>query len=175
MVKKNVAVKKAVKKVPAKKSTAVKKVPKKAPAKKASVKKSPVEKTIVRSAVSKAKTKVKDISEQFVDAVVHGMQEKKANKIAVMDLRNIHSDVADFFIVCHATSRTQVDAIARSVEEEVFKKLNTWPSHSEGYENSEWILLDYFDVVVHIFMEDKRDFYRIEKLWADAEITFHNI
>lgn len=87
-----------------------------------------------------------------------------------MDLRSVKHAISDFFIVCHGDSRPQVEAIARSVEEEVFKRLKETPIHAEGKQNAEWILLDYFHVVVHIFIKEKREFYAIEKLWADAEI-----
>src|SRR6478736_6536127 len=105
------------------------------------------------------------------DAIIHGMQEKKGNKITILDLRKLKSAMADYFIICHATSDKQVNAIADSVEEIVRKQTGEKPWHVEGAEQSEWILLDYFDVVVHVFKEEKRDFYGIEELWGDAEIT----
>jgi len=104
------------------------------------------------------------------ELAVHGIQEKKGNDIIRLDLRNIHSSVADYFVICHADSATQVRAIAASVEEEIYKVFKTDPLHKEGLENSEWIVLDYFDVVVHIFRTDKREFYGVEELWGDAEI-----
>jgi ribosome-associated protein len=104
------------------------------------------------------------------DSVVEGMQEKKAKDIVCIDLRNIKNAVADFFIVCHADSKAHVDTIAKSVEEFVFKKQGEEPSHKEGLSNSEWILLDYLNVVAHIFIQEQREFYGIERLWADAEI-----
>lgn len=103
-------------------------------------------------------------------SVVKGMQEKKAKDIVCIDLREIKNSIADFFIVCHADSRTHIDAIARSVEEIVFKKSGEEPVHREGFTNSEWILLDYTNVVAHIFLQEKREFYGIERLWADAHI-----
>lgn len=145
--------------------------------KKTVARKSVAKKTVAKKAVKSdkpVKRKTEDISDQLLNAIVEGMKEKKASQIAILDLRNIHSDIADYFVICHASSRTQVDAIAGSIEEEVFKKLKLWPSHSEGYDNAEWILLDYFDVVAHVFIEEKRDFYRIEKLWADANLKFVN-
>jgi ribosome-associated protein len=78
--------------------------------------------------------------------------------------------VADYYIICHGINRPQVEAIADSVLRYVDKKSGEDPWHKEGVENAEWILLDYVDVVVHIFMEDKRRFYHLESLWADAEI-----
>ncbi len=114
--------------------------------------------------------KVKDQSKQLADLVVSGMQEKKAIEIVSLDLRNLKNAVADYFVICHAESRPQIEAIARSVEEVVQRKSNDKPYHREGFENAEWILLDYVNVVVHIFNHEKRDFYGIERLWADAEI-----
>jgi ribosome-associated protein len=105
------------------------------------------------------------------DAIIKGMQEKKGNQIKVLDLRKLKSSMADFFIICHASSDKQVSAIADSVEEFSRKLADEKPLHIEGFESAEWILMDYFDIVVHIFQEEKREFYAIEELWGDAEIT----
>lgn len=105
------------------------------------------------------------------DAIVDGMLEKKAHKVTILDLRKLKTSMADYFIICHAPSDKQVNAIADSVEETVRKKVGEKPWHVEGRELSEWILMDYFDIVVHIFKEEKRDFYGIEELWSDADIT----
>lgn len=119
------------------------------------------------------KNKVINESTYISELVIHGIQEKKGNEIVRLDLRNIHSSVADYFVVCHAESATQVKAIARSVEEEVYKASGQWPFRSEGQEHAEWILLDYIDVVVHVFKTDKRQFYGIEELWGDAEMKYY--
>ena len=111
-----------------------------------------------------------DESEALMKSVVKGMKDKKAKDITCIDLRGLRNSVADFFVVCHAESRTHIDAIARSVEETVFKKSGEEPSHREGVTNAEWILLDYTNVVAHVFMQEKRAFYGIERLWADAPI-----
>jgi ribosome-associated protein len=105
------------------------------------------------------------------DAIIKGMQEKKGNQIKVLDLRKLKSSMADYFIICHASSDKQVSAIADSVEEFSRKLAAEKPLHIEGFESAEWILMDYFDIVVHIFQEEKREFYAIEELWGDAEIT----
>jgi ribosome-associated protein len=107
------------------------------------------------------------------ELVIHGIQEKKGNEIVRLDLRNIHSSVADYFVICHAESSTQVRAIAASVEEEVFKASQQHPVRIEGLEYGEWVLLDYVDVVVHVFKTDKRQYYGIEELWGDAEMKFY--
>lgn len=109
-------------------------------------------------------------STSISEIVVHGIQEKKGNDIVRLDLRNIHSSVADYFVICHADSSTQVRAIAASVEEEVYKALKLDPRRKEGYQHGEWILLDYVDVIVHIFKTEKREYYGIEELWGDAEM-----
>ena len=109
-------------------------------------------------------------AEQLVDAIVYGMEEVKANDIVVMDLRKVSNALSDFFVVCHGSSNTQVKAIADSVEKETFRIMNDEPSHTEGVNNATWILMDYVNVVVHIFSRDARDFYALEDLWADASV-----
>lgn len=112
-----------------------------------------------------------DLSKRIAEVIVHGMQEKKGKEIVSLDLRNISSSVSDFFVVCHADSSNQVKAIADSVEDEIFKAFGEDPWHKEGFQNSEWILLDYVSVVVHIFRTEKRDHYGVEDLWGDAEVV----
>jgi ribosome-associated protein len=119
------------------------------------------------------KRKVIQESTHISEIAIHGIQEKKGNEIVRLDLRNIHSSVADYFVICHASSSTQVKAIAQSVEDEIFKSLNQEPLRKEGLHHGEWVLLDYVDVVVHIFKTDKREFYGIEDLWGDAEMQFY--
>jgi len=109
-------------------------------------------------------------SEALCDLVVKGMQEKKAVDIVVMDLRSIKNAIADFFVICSGSSDTQIDAIADSVESEVHKDSQMNPWHREGQLNREWVLLDYVDVVVHVFKKDRRAFYDLEQLWGDADI-----
>jgi len=110
-------------------------------------------------------------SEKLCDAIVKGMQEKKAVDILVLDLRKVKNAIADFFVICSGGSDKQLDAIAESIDEEVYKALQENPWHVEGKNNKEWVLLDYFDVVAHIFRKDKREFFALEKLWGDAEVT----
>ena len=118
-----------------------------------------------------AKRRKADYSEKLSQLVVKGMQEKKALGIVVMDLRKVKNAVADFFVIGSGNSAKQLDAIADSVDEEVYKGLKESPWHTEGKSNKEWMLLDYASVVVHIFKKDIRNFYALEKLWGDAEIT----
>lgn len=123
-----------------------------------------------------AKTKAKSISEgeALIQAIVAGMEEKKAHEIVVMDLRNLKSAPADYFVICHGDSTKQADAIAQSVDETVKKVIGENPWHAEGAANAEWVLLDYINVVVHVFQKEKRGFYGIEDLWADAVTTHIN-
>lgn len=115
--------------------------------------------------------KIGNLSTYLSEIAVHGIQEKKGNDIVRLDLRSLNSAASDYFVVCNADSATQVKAIADSVEDEIYKKTQTNPWKKEGQENAEWIILDYFDVVVHIFKTDKRNFYGIEDLWGDAQTT----
>ncbi|MES2417608.1 MAG: ribosome silencing factor [Bacteroidota bacterium] len=117
------------------------------------------------------KKKTTNLSTYLSEIAVHGIQEKKGNDIVRLDLRNLNSSVSDYFVVCNADSTTQVKAIADSVEDEIYKLTQTNPWRKEGLDNAEWIILDYFDIVVHIFRTEKRDFYGIEDLWGDAETT----
>ena len=103
--------------------------------------------------------------------IVKGIQEKKGSDIAIIDLRGIGNAIADFFVICSGTSDTQIDAISESVEKEVHEGANELPWHKEGQQNKEWILLDFVNVVVHIFKQDLRSFYGLEELWGDAKIT----
>ena len=110
-------------------------------------------------------------SETLSDVIVKGMQEKKASDIVVMDLRKIKNAVADFFVICSGNSDKQLDAISDSIDAEVFKKFHENPWHTEGKNNKEWMLLDYINVVAHVFRKDRRAFYALERLWGDADIT----
>lgn len=117
------------------------------------------------------KTKKKLSSKELSQLVAQGMQEKKAYDIVILDLKKINQSVADYFVICSGNSTTQVDAITDSVEEVVYKETNETPWRKEGKENKEWILLDYVNVVVHIFRNDRRRFYGLEDLWGDAAVT----
>ncbi|MDB5010342.1 MAG: rsfS [Mucilaginibacter sp.] len=116
------------------------------------------------------KNKVISESAYISELAIHGIQEKKGNDIVRLDLRNIYSSVSDYFVICHADSSTQVKAIANSIEDEIYKALKQEPWRKEGLEYGEWILLDYVNVVIHVFKTDKREFYGVEELWGDAEI-----
>ncbi len=121
--------------------------------------------------VKKGKVPVEPKAVELNDLVVQGMAEKKGHDIVVLDLRKVKNAVADYFVICSGNSDTQIDAICDSVEEFVFKASKQSPWKKEGKQNKEWILLDYIDVVAHIFKKDKRQFYSLEELWGDAIIT----
>lgn len=110
-------------------------------------------------------------AEKLSEAIVKGMLEKKASDIVVMDLRKVKNAVADFFVICSGSSDKQLEAISESIDEQVFKIVKEKPWHMEGKNNKEWMILDYISVVSHIFRKDRRQFYALEKLWGDAEIT----
>jgi ribosome-associated protein len=116
--------------------------------------------------------KVNINSDELSELVVKGMQEKKALDIVVLNLKHIKNAVADYFVICSGNSDTQVDAITDSIEAEIYKLSKQDPWHKEGQENKEWILLDYVDVVAHVFKKDRRAFYALEDLWGDAQITY---
>ena len=107
------------------------------------------------------------------EIIIHGLQEKKGNEIVRVDLRKINSSVTDYFVICHADSAPQIQAIAKSVEDEAFKALKQSPWRKEGETQGEWVLLDFVDVVVHIFRTDVRQHYGIEDLWGDAEVEIY--
>lgn len=117
-------------------------------------------------------TLVRQDSDTLAEVAVRGMQERKGFDIVVLNLKELKNAVADYFVICSASSDTQLDALARSVEEEVEKLTGQTPWQSEGRTNREWVLLDYVDVVVHVFLRDRRQFYALEELWGDAEFTY---
>src|ERR1035437_385266 len=106
----------------------------------------------------------------LVEYAVKGIEEKKGNEIVCLNLKKNSNSPCDYFVICEANSRTQVQAIAGSVEEFVKKETGNRPWHVEGMQNAEWVLLDYVDVVVHIFQPHIRQHFGLEDMWADAEI-----
>lgn len=101
--------------------------------------------------------------------MVEAMSAVKGKEIVTLDLRETGTAVTDYFVICHANSKTQVDAIADKIIDEVRDKNGVKPYHIEGRDNTEWILIDFVDVVVHVFLQSMRQFYQLEELWADAE------
>jgi ribosome-associated protein len=126
---------------------------------------------MAKTTTAKPRKKKTDPQDDLVRIIVEAMQDKKAKAPVVMDFKQIPGAAFDRFVICHGTSRTQVDAIADNVDRQVRKTLHIHPWHAEGFENAEWILIDYGDVVVHVFQDSRRIFYNLEQLWADAVIT----
>ncbi|MBK9283946.1 MAG: ribosome silencing factor [Sphingobacteriaceae bacterium] len=193
--------KKAIKKSASLKKTKITKAAPKAKAKKSAVKKSSVKKKatvkkvitekereiraanlIANSEKKKTKTATKRPkrtltnaqSQGLLSAIIEGMKEKKAKNIAVLNLSKIESRVSDFFVICDADSKIHVESIADSVEEIVEKLTGERAYHSEGQGNSEWILIDYVNIVVHVFLREAREHYNLEALWGDAEMELIN-
>ncbi len=111
---------------------------------------------------------------KLFNSVIKGIISKKGQDIVSIDIRGTGAGICDYFILCNGTSRTHVEAIADSVEETVKKQVGEKPWHIEGYQNAEWILIDYIDIVVHIFKPEIRNFYQLEKLWGDGIIEYIN-
>jgi len=124
----------------------------------------------VKSQFSSASPNKNVDSEKLINAITEGLLEKKGKDIVLMNVSKL-TTLADYFVVCHGTSETQIRALANSVMEKVKEEIgeNAWKQ--EGLDARRWIILDYVNVVVHIFSQEKRDYYGIERMWNDAEIT----
>ena len=110
-------------------------------------------------------------SDLLITEIVKGIEDVKGENISILDLREIENTVCDYFILCDGNSNTQVNAISGSIQKHVSKILKDKPWHVEGESNAEWVLLDYVNVVAHVFQRDVRQFYNLEGLWGDAVIT----
>ena len=106
---------------------------------------------------------------ELIDSIVSGIDNVKGVDVKLLDFRKIENSVCTYFILCSGTSNTHVNAIAGSIKKNVSKKVKEKPYHIEGLDNLDWVLLDYIDVVVHVFQKHIRDFYDIESLWGDAK------
>jgi ribosome-associated protein len=120
--------------------------------------------------MSRKKADPKPDPNPVIQAILKGMLDKKAKDPVVLSFSSLTYAVCDAFVICHGTSRTQIEAIADAVVIEVKKECGESPWHKEGFENAEWILIDYFSVVVHIFQDSRRNFYNLEQLWGDAKV-----
>ena len=109
--------------------------------------------------------------DELISLIVQGIEDIKGQNISLLDLRNIENTVCDYFIICNGNSNTQVNAIVSSVKKNVSKNIREKPYQIEGVENAEWVLMDYVNVIVHVFQKHKREYYDIENLWGDAKIT----
>ena len=110
-------------------------------------------------------------TDQLITTILKGIEEVKGQDIDILDLRELENTVCDYFIICNGTSNTQVSAIVNSIQKIVSKETQEKPWHVEGLENAEWVLMDYVNIVVHVFQKHIREFYDIESLWGDAKIT----
>jgi len=112
-----------------------------------------------------------DNASSLIDEIIKGIENVKGEEIQVMDLHNIENTPCKYFIICSGNSNTQVMAIVNSIIKKVSKKIQEKPLHTEGLEAAEWVLIDYINVVVHVFQRKTREFYNIEELWGDAKST----
>ena len=110
---------------------------------------------------------------KLIKTIINAIQEKKGENIISLDLRKVNEAVADFFIICEASSQPQVRAIAEFVEQEMKQKCDEFPYRHEGLKNLQWVLIDYVNVVVHIMLSETRKFYKLEEMWSDAIAAEH--
>lgn len=110
-------------------------------------------------------------ADQLITVILSGIEDVKGKDIKILDLRELENTVCDYFIICEGNSNTQVNAIVNSVQKKVSKELKDHPWHVEGSDNAEWVLMDYVNVVVHVFQKHIRQYYDIESLWGDAKTT----
>lgn len=117
------------------------------------------------------KTKEVKASQVILDVAIKGLQDLKGENIVCINLTKVDNAVCDYFLICTGTSSTHVNALADSVKKELKDSIDEKAWHSEGFGNAEWIILDYVNTVIHIFQEEAREFYNLEGLWADADIS----
>jgi len=115
--------------------------------------------------------KRKASADELIALILQGIEEVKGHDINILDLREIENTVCDYFIICNGTSNTHVKAIVGSIQKTVSKAIKDKPWHVEGEDNAEWVLMDYVNVVVHVFQKQIREYYDIEGLWGDAKFT----
>ena len=110
---------------------------------------------------------------KIIKTIIDAINEKKGENVISLNLRKINEAVADFFIICEAGNQPQIKAIAENIEEQVKKKCGENPYHHEGYQNLQWVLVDYVNVVVHVMLTETRKFYKLEEMWSDASVQNH--
>jgi ribosome-associated protein len=119
------------------------------------------------------KKKGNPTDEKLLEVIIESIQEKKGKKIVCIDLQKIENSIFDYFIICHGTSTTHVSAISDNIEIKPKELLGLKPAHVEGVQNAQWVLIDFSGIVVHIFLEEQRSFYRLEDLWADGKVKIY--
>ena len=107
----------------------------------------------------------------LIDNIVKGIQAKKGHRITTVDLTQIESASAQYFVICEGNSTMQVAAVADSIREYVQENTGVKPFGYDGYQNAQWIVIDYGNIIVHVFLREAREFYRLEQLWNDAKLT----
>jgi len=117
-----------------------------------------------------------DASDILLETIINGIQEVKGKNISILDLTKIETAVCKYFVICSGTSSTHVSSISENIRKFVSKEIKEKPWSTEGKDTSEWVLMDYSDIVVHVFQNQIREFYNLEDLWGDAEIrTLENL
>ena len=115
--------------------------------------------------------KTSSSADQLITYILKGIEEVKGKDVNILDLRELDNTVCDYFVICNGTSNTQVNAIVNSIQKTVSREIKDKPWHVEGTDNAEWVLIDYVNVVVHVFQKQIREYYDIEGLWGDAKMT----
>ena len=115
--------------------------------------------------------KPRSTEDSLISNIVYGIENVKGLDVSILDLRDIENTVCKYFVVCTGSSNTHVSAIVSAIKKTVSKELEEKPFHTEGNENAEWVLIDYINVVVHVFQKQIREYYNIEELWGDAKTT----
>ena len=116
-------------------------------------------------------SKPKSTEDALISNIILGIDNVKGLDVSLLDLRDIENTVCSYFVVCTGSSNTHVNAIVSAIQKTVSKELKEKPFHTEGNDNTEWVLIDYVNVVVHVFQREIREYYDIENLWGDAKIT----
>jgi len=115
--------------------------------------------------------KPKSGEDELISTIISGVENMKGLDVSILDLRDIENTVCSYFVICSGSSNTHVNAIVNSIQKTVSKELKEKPFHTEGGDNSEWVLIDYINIVVHVFQNHIREYYDIEQLWGDAKTT----
>ena len=116
-------------------------------------------------------SKPKSTEDALISNIILGIDNVKGLDVSLLDLRDIENTVCSYFVVCTGSSNTHVNAIVSAIQKTVSKELTEKPFHTEGNDNAEWVLIDYVNVVVHVFQKQIREYYNIEELWGDAKTT----
>ena len=116
-------------------------------------------------------SKPRSTEDSLISNIVYGIENVKGLDVSILDLRDIENTVCKYFVVCTGSSNTHVSAIVSAITKKVSKEMKEKPFQTEGNENAEWVLIDYINVVVHVFQKQIREYYSIEELWGDAKTT----